>query len=91
MIRRWLSSRPPIEVTVFTRAGCHLCDVAIELLKTRARRHKLRISTVDITDDPTLLEQFGETIPVVRIEDRDRFFGVVDPVLLDRLLNSLPR
>ncbi len=89
MIWRLFSRRPQIDVTVFTRDGCHLCDVAIDLLRSRAKRYRLKITSVDITGDAALLRQYQETIPVVRVMGRDRFFGQVDSVLLDRLLNSL--
>lgn len=89
MIWRWFSFQPTIDVTVFTREGCHLCDVAIDLLRSRARRHGLVITMVDITENDAHLKKYAEKIPVVRVQGRDRFFGQVDPVLLDRLLNSL--
>lgn len=89
MIWRWSSFQPTIDVTVFTREGCHLCDEAISLLRSRARRHGLVITMVDITENDAHFEKYVEKIPVVRVQGRDRFFGQVDPVLLDRLLNSL--
>lgn len=89
MIWRAIFSRPSVEVVLFTRAGCHLCDVALRVLKSRRRRYNLKIDCVDITREQSLLDQYNETIPVVRIQGKDRFFGHVDRVLLDRLLNSL--
>ena len=68
---------------------CKLCDVALDVLERHARTLGLAIRSVDITDDPERLAAFGDRIPVVFIEGRERFFGRVDPVLLAREVTGL--
>lgn len=74
-----MSSR---HVTVYTRAGCHLCDEAIDLL----RRHGLSPVLVDIDSNPDLRERFTTCVPVVEVDGRLRFRGRVNEMLLRRLL-----
>jgi glutaredoxin len=77
-----------LDVVVYTRRGCHLCDVAWELLRQRQRRYDFRLAAVDVDGDPVLVEQYGTCVPVVAVNGRVRFRGVVNPVLLDRLLRG---
>jgi glutaredoxin len=76
----WLA----MNVVLYTRAGCHLCDDALELLKA----HGLSPQLVDVDADEGLRERFNECVPVVEIDGKIRFRGRVDPVLLRRLLHT---
>jgi len=73
-----------MNVILYTRTGCHLCDEAEQLLN----EHGLRAEKVDIDDDASLREQFGTCVPVVEIDGKIRFRGRVDPILLERLLHN---
>jgi glutaredoxin len=70
---------------MYTRQGCHLCEQAWELLKRARRRHGFALRSVDVDGDPALAEQFGLEVPVVVVDGRVRFRGVVNAVLLGRL------
>lgn len=72
---------------VMTRQDCPLCDEAIsELLKHR--RVLPAIELVDVDLDEELQQRWGETVPVVLLDDRVRFRGSVNPVLLQRLIDA---
>jgi glutaredoxin len=73
------------EVVLYTRHGCHLCDVARDILL----RHGLAPREVDIDADPDLRARYTDCVPVVSINGRERFRGRIDERLLTRLLNSL--
>jgi glutaredoxin len=75
---------PPQNVVLYTRAGCHLCEDAKEILI----RHGLRPTMVDIDADPKLRQQFTDCVPVVEIDGKIRFRGRVNEVLLQRLLKA---
>lgn len=79
-----MSPEPPSEVVVFTRKGCHLCDVATALLV----RYGLAPHTLDIDVDcsPEVRSRYTDCVPVVVIDGIERFRGRVDEVLLRRLL-----
>jgi glutaredoxin len=75
-----------VQVTVYTRAQCCCCHKAIDLLKDYQRRHGFRIEEVDIDTDPELRRRYDTTVPVVAVDGKVRFKGVVNPVLFERLL-----
>ncbi|HEY5311369.1 MAG TPA: glutaredoxin family protein, partial [Pirellulales bacterium] len=66
------------DVILYTRHGCHLCEVACSVLQ----RHGLRPREVDIESDPDLLARYTNDIPVVAIDGIERFRGRVDEMLL---------
>ena len=71
-----------LNVVLYTRHGCHLCDDALALLL----HHHLQPQIVDIDGDPALRERFNECVPVVEINGKVRFRGRVNEVLLGRIL-----
>ncbi len=73
-------------VTVYTRSECCCCHKAIEILETYRNRHHFSIEEVDVDRDPELRSKFDLSVPVVAINGKVRFKGVVNPVLLDRLI-----
>ncbi len=52
------------ELTVYTRRGCHLCEVLIEELLPLARG-RARVHLRDVDGDPVLAERYGLRVPVV--------------------------
>lgn len=72
-------------VILYSRPGCHLCDDAKLLLE----RYGLRPQVINIDTDPELQRLWNETIPVVEIAGQVRFKGVVNEILLRRLLANL--
>jgi glutaredoxin len=77
-------STEQVDVILYTRQGCHLCDDAEALL----RRYGLAPQLVDIDTESNLREQFDTCVPVVVINGKERFRGRVNEILLRRLLNS---
>jgi glutaredoxin len=73
-----------MQVVLYTRVGCHLCDDAKALLV----RHGLSPQEIDIDQQPDLLQQYNECVPVVVIDGRVRFRGWLDERLLLRLLKA---
>jgi len=58
-----------IAVSLYTTAGCHLCELADAILTSVSVKHQLAIDYVEIGDDDLLVERYGTTIPVVQFED----------------------
>ncbi len=71
-----------MNVILYTRTDCHLCDIAEQVLA----EHGLQTTQVDIDADESLREQFDTCVPVVEIDGKIRFRGRVNPILLKRLL-----
>lgn len=90
----WLTGRKPlthVAIVLYTREGCHLCEVAHERLETARRVWGFRLTLLDVDSDPATASQYGESVPVVTVEGKVRFRGAVNEVLLTRLLQALSR
>lgn len=72
--------------TVYTRRQCCCCHKALDLLEEYRRVHGFAVELVDVDTDPALAEAYGTSVPVVASGGKVRFRGVVNPVLLERLL-----
>ncbi len=66
-------TRTAPEVILYTRAGCHLCDVVKESLESLADRAAFTWRVVDIDADDDLRRKFNEEVPVVFINGRKAF------------------
>ena len=90
-----LLSRAPrlahLNVTVYTRAQCCCCHKALDVLKDAQRRFGFSIQEVDIDGDPDLIHRYDTEVPVVAVDGKVRFRGVVNPALLERLLRAESR
>ena len=88
----WLLPRsrpkPALHFHVYSRPGCHLCDVAWELLQSLQPRFGFALEKINVDDDPALAARYGEEVPVVTVNGRVRFRGGVNRVLLVRLRAS---
>lgn len=67
------------EVVVYSREGCHLCDVVKETLKQMQDTADFQWRDVDIDTDPHLRSQYNDEIPVVFIDGRKAFKYHMDP------------
>lgn len=56
-------------IQVFSRKGCHLCDVLLEALVPMVRG-VFEIEVLDIDTRPAWRERYGTRIPVVEIDGR---------------------
>lgn len=72
--------------TVYTRAQCCCCHKALDLLRECQRQYRFPIEEVDIDGDPELSARYSTEVPVVVVEGKVRFRGVVNRTLLERLL-----
>lgn len=60
-------------VVVYSRAGCHLCDVVKETLAGLQGEGDFRWSEVDIDADDQLRQKYNDEVPVVFIDGRKAF------------------
>ena len=56
-----------VDLTLYTRKNCHLCDVTREDLASLQEQYPHRLIEVDIDADPSLVTTYGEKIPVVEV------------------------
>ena len=60
-------------VTLFTRAGCHLCEEAKRVIDAARVRAEFDYEERDIDADPELLRLYNEEVPVIAIDGRKAF------------------
>jgi glutaredoxin len=78
-------------VIMYTRHGCHLCEDAWALLQQERRKYRFQLTSVDVDSAPELAAQYGEEVPVIAVNDKVRFRGRINRVLLTRLLRAEAR
>ena len=66
----------PVKIILYTTLGCHLCELALDLLHQaqqaqQAQGRDLQIVEVEIADDDELMERYGIRIPVLRVADAE--------------------
>jgi glutaredoxin len=55
------------KVTLYTRAGCHLCDDAKQVLAAARGRAEFDYEEVDIDGDAELARRYNDEVPVITI------------------------
>jgi glutaredoxin len=62
-----------VEVTLFTRKGCCLCDDAKRVLAEARRRAAFDYREVDIDGDADLRQKYNDEVPVIAIDGAKAF------------------
>lgn len=52
-------------LTLYSTLGCHLCDLAIEVLAHCSEVSQKHVCSIDIADDDDLVSRYGVRIPVI--------------------------
>ncbi len=78
-----------INIELFSRPNCHLCDVAVEIIENLHGRYPLRLKVTHVEKDPQLEKRFGTEVPVVCIDGDATFKYPIEPAKLERELNRL--
>ncbi len=73
-------------VTLYGRAGCHLCDDARALLERLAPRLGFAIDEVDIDTRPDLLALYDVAVPVIVAGDTEIARAPLDASAVERAL-----
>jgi glutaredoxin len=66
-------------VRLYARPGCHLCDVAREVIEAERSRSGFTFEEVSVEGNDRLELEYGIRIPVVTIDGRETFEIEVDP------------
>ena len=73
-------------VTLYTRAGCGLCEEAKQALASARKRAPFDLEEIDIDLHPEWLALYNEEVPVIAIDGRKAFQYRVD---MDEFLKKL--
>jgi glutaredoxin len=77
-------------VVLYTRPGCHFCDVARETVLSLRERLPFAFEEVDIEADEELELEYGIRIPVLEVDGEEAFEVTVDPAALEQMLVDEP-
>ena len=66
------------KVTVYSRSGCHLCEIAIDRIKSTMDELKFELDIKLIDNNLKLQEEYGEQVPVILIEGKVHDYWRVD-------------
>ena len=80
------------KIDLYSRSGCHLCDVALETLEKLQNELKeespFTIEVTLIDGNPELTAQFGEEVPVTYIDGKPHDYFRVDPERFKKALRQ---
>ncbi len=78
-------------VTLIGKPGCHLCDVARQVVEVVCAEADLDFTDLDITGDPFLASEYAEAIPVVLVDEVEVGRFRVSPEAIRAALQQAPR
>ena len=76
------------EVILYTRAGCHLCEEAKEVIRGVRDRVPFAFRSIDIDRDPALVKLYNDEVPVIFVNGKKAFRYQVEAGELRKLLQS---
>lgn len=65
-------------VTIYSRRGCHLCEVAMEKVRAIQSEYAFSIEEIFIDGNNELIELYGEQVPVIHIDGKPHDFFRID-------------
>jgi glutaredoxin len=66
------------KVTVISRTGCHLCEIAIDKINSIKDELNFELEIKLINDLPELEQEYGEQVPVIMIDNKIHDYWRVD-------------
>jgi hypothetical protein len=79
---------PKLEVRLYGKPGCHLCEQAEEMVEDLSSEYPLSLQSLDITSDPALFARYRYEIPVILLADGRSLAGRIDRDELREFLRS---
>jgi glutaredoxin len=73
-------------VTIYSRTGCHLCEVAINQIESVKSKITFNLEIKLIDDNPELEKAYGEQVPVILIDQQPHDYWRVD---VDRFTKAI--
>jgi len=81
----------PLDVSIYSRPGCHLCDEAKHLIAPLLSKFGGRLTEINIDEDAQLRERYDYDVPVIFLGARKIAKHRVDHVQLERQLREAAR
>lgn len=74
------------KVTIYSRTGCHLCEIAVDKVKSVRDEFNFDLEIKFIDNLQVLEKEYGEQVPVILIDDKIHDYWRVD---LDRFTTAI--
>jgi glutaredoxin len=74
------------QVTLVTRAGCHLCEEAAAVLRRLAAELRFGYREVDVDSSPVLRAEYADRVPVILLDGREHGYWRVEEARLRKAL-----
>ena len=74
------------KVTIYSRTGCHLCEIAIDKVKSVKNEFNFDLQIKLIDNSLDLKNEYGEQVPVIMINDKVHDYWRVD---LERFIEAI--
>ena len=75
-------------VTIYSRTGCHLCEVAINQIESVKSKITFNLEIKLIDDNPELEKAYGEQVPVILIDQQPHDYWRVDVDRFTQAINN---
>lgn len=82
----WRRRGRPSLVTLLTRTGCHLCEIAEPVVRRAAEAAGVRYEVRDVDATPADRAAYSQKVPVVLLDGREHAYWTVDEKALRRAL-----
>lgn len=76
------------KVTVYSRTGCHLCEIAIDLIKSVKQENNFSLEIKLIDNNSELEKEYGEQVPVILIDEKVHDYWRVDLTRFSKSITS---
>ncbi|KZZ85167.1 hypothetical protein AS29_007390 [Bacillus sp. SJS] len=77
-----------MNLTVYSREGCHLCEEAIQLVQELSHEIDFTFTIVDIHCEDALVEKYGLMIPVVEYAGKELAYGKIKKDFLSKRIHD---
>jgi glutaredoxin len=74
------------EITLITRAGCHLCEEAGALLRRLSAELTFAYREVDVDASKVLRDEFSDRVPVILLDGKEHGYWRVEEARLRKAL-----
>ncbi len=75
-----------VNITIYSKNNCHLCDIAKEALIKIRKEFPFSLREVDIEKDKKIFEKYKYLIPVIEIDGKITFTYKVNETELKTIL-----
>lgn len=86
--RYWENFEIMKKVLIYSRTGCHLCEIAIDQINSVRNEKNFQVEIILIDGSHELEEKYGEQVPVIFIDEKIHDYWRVDLKRFTKAINA---